>query len=285
VLRGWPKGAQTWEGQRKATDATTPSAGLADAGDRDGRDGAVAAATARVRDGLPVGGVDLDHEYGPLVEDAWVKSDEKDAETHRVRINPVWYRLSDMPAEVLLLHTAAKWHYGVDTEGHIRIGSAELGTMLSDEELAAQYRHNHRKQEPSAEQLRQFRKQVDLQGHPTIAVEFGADGEIANGRPRSRVSGEIVWNGAASRWENVKAGRYMRGSKGWTKTRKPRPAEADVRRWLDNVAAQLAAHLGVPVVIEGRRSRARPRRVWSSPGATTHGVRFASPSGDVSVDR
>jgi hypothetical protein len=252
VQRELPKQGESSHARRKATDVTSPRAGLSGVEDRDGREGAVAAAARRVRDQPPPVGLGLDHAYGPLVGPSWVKTEEQDAETRVPRINPVWYRLSDMPPEVMSSHTNAKWIYGVDAEGHIRIGSANLSTMLSDEELAEQYGYHHQGQQPSDEQLEKFRKRLDGQGHPTIAVEFGADGQISQidreHHPQSRVSGEIVWNREAKSWEvNINSGRYMHGNKQWSKTRKPRPTEAEYRRWLGNVADRLSAHLGVPV--------------------------------------
>ncbi|MEE6176794.1 WXG100-like domain-containing protein [Mycobacterium sp. 050134] len=237
---------QSGQPDRIAPHAETPITGRVAGEVRD--EGALAGAVPRVPDRLPVD-VDLDYEYGRLVEASWVKPGEKDGQTDSPRINPVWYRLSDMPPEVLLFHTDAKWHYGVDAEGHIRIGSAELGAMLSVEELTEQYRYHHQGQLPSTEQLEQFRKSIDGQGHPTIAVEFGDLGQRIDGLPQSRVSGEIVWNRAANRWEvNINSGRYMRGSRAWARTRRPRPSDTEIHRWLGNVAARLSAHLGVPVV-------------------------------------
>ncbi len=250
VLPALPHEGKSAPAQPHATDARAPSAGLADVADRNPPHPAV----ARVHDRLP-GDVDLDHQYGPLVGPSWIKPEEKD-EKKEMRINPVWYRLSDMPPEVMSLHTDAKWHYTVDADGHIRIGSAELGTMLSTEELTQQYGYHHRGQQPTAEQLEEFRQGLNGLGHPTIAVEFGAHGQIANGnrQPRARISGEIIWNHATKTWEiNYNSGRYMRGKRTWSMTRKPTPTDEQIRRWLDNVAARLTTHLGTQVTTAAKR--------------------------------
>ncbi|WP_438269173.1 scabin-related ADP-ribosyltransferase [Mycobacterium simiae] len=189
----------------------------------------------------PVGG-DLDHEYGPLVGAKRVKPEEADGQG-LPRVNPVFYRLSDLPPLVLLSHTDARWHYTVDAEGEIRIGSEELGTLLSDEELTQRYVAYHGGPPESAEQLEGFRALINGQGHPTIAVEFDDTGAVVGGNPRSRVSGEIWWNAEAGQWEvNDKSGRYMS-----EKVRVPLPDPQDMRRWVDNVARRLSAHLGEPV--------------------------------------
>jgi hypothetical protein len=234
ALRGLPTTAVFPPDPRTASDTTTPNTGLADGGDR-GRH------------------PDLDRAYGSLVEPSWVKPEEKDTETsgaHFPRINPVWYQLAEMPPKVLLEHTGAKWLYSVDADGGVRIGSGEVGRMLSVEELDEQYRYHHRGQQPSGEQRDQFREQLDGLGHPTIAVGFNPDdGRIATAEPQARVSGEIVWNGQLERWEvNINSGRYMHGKTAWAKYRKPRPSDEDSLRWLGNVADQLSKHLGVPVV-------------------------------------
>lgn len=90
------------------------------------------------RDVAPVVGGDLDHEYGPLVGAKRVKPEETDGQG-LPRVNPVFYRLSDLPPLALLSHTDARWHYTVDAEGEIRIGSEQLGTLLSDQELTEHY--------------------------------------------------------------------------------------------------------------------------------------------------
>src|SRR4029077_9136939 len=96
-----------------------------------------------------------------------------------LRVNPVWYRLSEMPRDVLLLHRAAQWHYAVDAEGHIRIGSEELGGMLPDDELADLYADHHGGKAAESPELAAFRDLINGQGHPTIAVEFGDFGAVA----------------------------------------------------------------------------------------------------------
>ncbi|WP_254902300.1 hypothetical protein [Mycobacterium simiae] len=192
------------------------------------------------RDVSPVG-VDLDHEYGPLVGAKRVKPEEADGQG-LPRVNPVFYRLDDLPPGVLLSHTDARWHYTVDAEGQIRIGSEKLGTLLSDEELTEQYVAYHGGPPESAEQLEGFRGLIDGQGHPTIAVEFDDTGAVVNAKPVSRVSGEIGWNAEAGQWEvNDKSGRYMS-----EKVRVPLPDPQDMQRWVDNVAGRLSAHLGEP---------------------------------------
>ncbi|MFP1155241.1 hypothetical protein ACK280_24655 [Mycobacterium sherrisii] len=194
------------------------------------------------RDVAPVVGGDLDHEYGPLVGAKRVKPEETDA-AGLPRVNPVFYRLSDLPPLALLSHTDARWHYTVDAEGEIRIGSEELGTLLSDEELTEHYVAYHGELPESAEQLEGFRGLINGQGHPTIAVEFDDTGAVVNANPVSRVSGEIGWNAEAGQWEvNDKSGRYMS-----EKVRIPLPDPQDMQRWVDNVAGRLSAHLGEPV--------------------------------------
>ncbi len=188
-------------------------------------------------------GTDLDHEYGPLVPPKRVKDEEADSEGFP-RVNPVLYRLSELPREVLLGHTEAQWHYAVDADGDIRIGSEQLGQMLSDEELLDQYAnyHNGARPEIGDPAVQEFRDRIDGQGHPTIAVEFTDSGEVANAAPPARVSGEIGWNDEAQRWEaNDKSGRYM------SEKVRPSPDPDDIHRWIGNVAVRLSRRLGVPV--------------------------------------
>jgi hypothetical protein len=188
-------------------------------------------------------GTDLDHEYGPLVPPKRVKDEEADSEGFP-RVNPVLYRLSELPREVLLGHTEAQWHYAVDADGDIRIGSEQLGQMLSDEELLDQYAnyHNGARPEIGHPAVQEFRDRIDGQGHPTIAVEFTDSGTVANAAPSARVSGEIGWNDEAQRWEaNDKSGRYM------SEKVRSSPDPDDIQRWIGNVADRLSRRLGVPV--------------------------------------
>ena len=192
----------------------------------------------------PANDVDLDHDYGPLVGPKRVK-DQETGGNGLPQINPAFYLLSEMPPAVMLSHTDAQWHYTVGAAGEIRIGSEELGQMLTGEELLDHYANHHLGERPDIDDpaVQEFLSRVDGQGHPTIAVEFTDLGKVADDAPPSRVSGEIGWNHEAERWElNDKSGRYM------SKTvRVPLPEASDLRRWIGNVAARLADHLGEPV--------------------------------------
>ena len=197
----------------------------------------------RLGDDVPEG-TDLDHEYGPLVPPKRVKDEEADSDG-LPRVNPALYRFSEMPPEVLLSRTEAVWHYTVGADGEIRIGSEELGRMLSDDELLDSFADYHHGERPEIDDpaVQEFRNRIDGQGHPTIAVEFTDLGRVANAAPPSRVSGEIGWNGEAQRWEvNDKSGRYMS-----EKVRVPMPDTQDLLRWIGNVADRLSRRLGVSV--------------------------------------
>ncbi|WP_044506242.1 hypothetical protein, partial [Mycobacterium simiae] len=251
------------------------------------------------RDVAPVVGGDLDHEYGPLVGAKRVKPEETDGQG-LPRVNPVFYRLSDLPPLALLSHTDARWHYTVDAEGEIRIGSEQLGTLLSDQELTEHYVAYHGGPPESAEQLEGFRALINGQGHPTIAVEFDDTGAVVNANPVSRVSGEIGWNAETGQWEvNDKSGRYMS-----EKVRVPLPDPQDMQRWVDNVAGRLSAHLGEPVQGrllkhgDGQANPAPPAHAGPPappparpegpdappPGEAAHDAPGAPPPGDVAHD-
>ncbi|WP_204033909.1 hypothetical protein [Micromonospora qiuiae] len=176
---------------------------------------------------------DLDHEYGPVVEPKRVKEAEKAADGG-VRLNPVWYRLDDFPP-TLLERKDAHWHYAVDADGEIRIGSEEISTVLDEPEWQ-QLLTGMRRVEGDLT-MEQLRAALDGQGHPTIAAGFDEVGGTVV--QAARVSGELSWNEAAGRWEaNDKSGRYM--------SDKVRPdlEAADVTRWVGNVARRMSAQFG-----------------------------------------
>ena len=176
---------------------------------------------------------DLDHEYGPVVEPKRVKEAEK-ATDGGVRLNPVWYRLDDFPP-TLLERRDAHWHYAVDVDGEIRIGSEEISTVLDEPEWQ-QLLTGMRRVEGDLT-MEQLRAALDGQGHPTIAAGFDEVGGTVV--QAARVSGELSWNEAAGRWEvNDKSGRYM--------SDKVRPGlrAADLTRWVGNVARRMSAQFG-----------------------------------------
>ncbi|MEU4339268.1 hypothetical protein AB0F59_32245 [Micromonospora lupini] len=198
---------------------------------------------------------ELDLKYGPLVQAKRVKEDEKQRRTReeiaagepeRARVNPVWYDLADIPPKLVLERAAASWHFTVDAEGRIRIGSEELLGLLSEDEKEEVFRLYHPidpDEHPSETEAkrRRFWRQINGQGHPTIAVEFAADGKVQPGRPQSRISGELTFTDG--RWQvNDKSGRYMSA-----KVRVPAPTADEVRGWLDDVARQIGERLGVEV--------------------------------------
>jgi hypothetical protein len=181
-------------------------------------------------------GTDLDHEYGRLVPPKRVKPGESDSDG-RVRLTPLWYRLPDFP-RVFLERQDAHWHYAVDANGEIRIGSEEIRTVVEDGEWHQLLDGMRRVDENLT--LDRLKKSLDGQGHPTIAAGF-ADQGITETWP-ARVSGEFNWNAASGRWEvNDKSGRYM--------SDKVRPdLEPDgITRWVGNVARRLSTRLGVEV--------------------------------------
>ncbi|MEV1321006.1 hypothetical protein AB0J14_33560 [Micromonospora arborensis] len=180
-------------------------------------------------------GIDLDHEYGVVVKPKRVKPGE--LADGRVRLNPVWYRLADFPP-AFLERKDARWHYTVDADGEIRIGTEEIRTVLDDEEWQ-QLLTGMRRLDGELT-LEGLKASLDGQGHPTIAAGFVGPGDTEE-RP-ARVSGEFGWNAVTGRWEaNDKSGRYMS-----EKVRSDLNPD-NLMRWVSNVAGRMAARLGVEV--------------------------------------
>ncbi|MFG1867284.1 flagellar biosynthesis protein FlhF [Micromonospora arborensis] len=180
-------------------------------------------------------GIDLDHEYGVVVKPKRVKPGE--LADGRVRLNPVWYRLADFPP-AFLERKDARWHYTVDADGEIRIGTEEIRTVLDDEEWQ-QLLTGMRRLDGQLT-LEGLKASLDGQGHPTIAAGFVGPG-VTEERP-ARVSGEFGWNAVTGRWEaNDKSGRYMS-----EKVRSDLDPD-NLMRWVGNVAGRIGAQLGVEV--------------------------------------
>ncbi|MFI7435825.1 hypothetical protein [Micromonospora haikouensis] len=169
--------------------------------------------------------------------------------TRQIRVNPAWMPLSDFTPEIHAGRPDAHWHYVVTESDDIMIGSEEILTVVSARQLddlhAAMRTRN-----PDLT-LDQLKESINQQGHPTIGVRFDADGRAYTGR--GRISGELHLDPATGQWiVDDKSGRYM--------SEKIRPGldPADVKRWLDGVAARLSEQLGVPV-------EARPYKHTTAP--------------------
>jgi hypothetical protein len=192
--------------------------------------------------------VDLDFDYGPAVYPKKVKPFElsppqpRDAKgvkgdalrTQEVRVNPALMPLSDFHDFVWAGRPDAHWHYVVDPDGQIWIGSEELLTAVSDTQLQDLFTAMQAKD--PALTIEQLKASINEQGHPTIGARFTADGVAVAGP--ARISGELS-RGADGVWTvNDKSGRYM--------SDKVRPGvqPADVQRWLTNVARRIAEQLG-----------------------------------------
>ncbi|WP_438306686.1 toxin glutamine deamidase domain-containing protein (plasmid) [Streptomyces sp. HUAS TT11] len=181
---------------------------------------------------------ELDHDYGPLAGPKKVKDRERDpAAVDRVRVNPLWYRLENFTPS-LLKRIGGVWHYAVDEDGQISIGSDQILSIMTEKELDELLAHMLRAGHNLTRE--QLKAAIDNQGHPTVAVGFREDGTTAV-RP-ARVSGELSYNPASQVWELTdKSGRYM--------SNKIRPSvdPGEAQRWLANTARRISEHLGVPV--------------------------------------
>ncbi|MFI8006968.1 hypothetical protein [Streptomyces sp. NPDC086010] len=181
---------------------------------------------------------ELDHAYGPLAGPKKVKDRERDAQdSAQVRLNPLWYRLEEFkPA--LLDRTDGVWHYAVDEEGEISIGSDQVLSIMAEDELDELWSAMRRvDQELTREQLRAA---IDNQGHPTVAAGFRTDGSTVV-RP-ARISGELSYDPEARSWQLTdKSGRYM------SNKIRPSLSPEDGLRWLANTARRIGEQVGVPV--------------------------------------
>ncbi|WP_212999908.1 toxin glutamine deamidase domain-containing protein [Winogradskya consettensis] len=162
-------------------------------------DGSYAGLAVRARVSRQDGDSELDRAYGELAGPKRVKAGERD-DRGDVRVNPLRYPLSEFPRAFLDRH-AARWHYVVDEQGEIVIGTEEVGTVLTDaewRELAGW----------TSTEVDELKAELDHQGHPTLGAGFTADGRTVR-RP-ARIAGEISYDGTAGRWEiNDKSGRHM----------------------------------------------------------------------------
>jgi hypothetical protein len=176
-----------------------------------------------------------DEQFGPLAGPKKVKDREFD-DARQVRLNPLWYRLEDFkPA--LLERKGAVWHYAVDEDGQILLGSDQLLTIAEEGELQALLEAMQDKDpELTMGQLKGF---IDNQGHPTVAAGFDRKSGVTRLRP-ARISGELSFE--RGRWQVTdKSGRYMSN-----KVRPGLKAE-DAHRWLTQVARDMSAKFGVDV--------------------------------------
>jgi hypothetical protein len=189
--------------------------------------------------------VDLDHEYGPLIACHGVRDWEQGPDG-RIKLNPLWYRLSDFEPAFLERKDAC-WFYTVDASGEIFLGCKKIDTIFTGKELERLpegIRHSNPEMTVDA-----LKKLLNKQGYPTIAVEFDESGKTT-GSVMSRISGELAWNRDTARWQiNDRSGRYML----------PRIAHAlgthsgsgmvdvDFGRWMENVATRMSARFGIEV--------------------------------------
>jgi hypothetical protein len=191
-----------------------------------------ARAAARAARGAQVGetATELDYRLAPLVAPKPGKVKEQELEQkdegaeERVRLNPLWYPLSEFPP-TLLSRLGARWQYAVVGNGNVYIGSGYLKSVLTDEER---------------EKSKDWLDAADGLAHPTIAAGFTPSGQTV--LAKARISGEFGWNAEARRWEvNDKSGRYM------SEVVRPKLTVAEVERWLGNVAALFTERLGIKV--------------------------------------
>ncbi|MFF4243526.1 hypothetical protein ACFYY2_03520 [Streptomyces sp. NPDC001822] len=181
---------------------------------------------------------ELDSAYGPLAGPKKVKDRERDSQdAAQVRLNPLWYRLEEFrPA--LLERTDGVWHYAVDEEGEISIGSDQVLTVMTEDELDELW-SSMRRVAPDLTPD-QLRAAIDNQGHPTVAAGFRADGGTVV-RP-ARISGELSYDPVAQSWQLTdKSGRYM------SNKIRPSLSPEDGLRWLANTARRISEHVGLPV--------------------------------------
>src|SRR4051812_5520513 len=81
-----------------------------------------------------------------------------------VRLNPVWYRLDDLPMTLLIENLDATWHYVVTEEGEIRFGVEDVSSLIGGEE-------RQRLDEglgATGESFEAVRDRLGGQGHPTV---------------------------------------------------------------------------------------------------------------------
>jgi hypothetical protein len=200
---------------------------------------AMPADAPRLGDGAHVAGTgtaEHTERFGPLAGPKKVKDSELNDEG-QVRVNPLWYRLEDFkPA--LLERTSGVWHYAVDEDGHILIGSEEPLTLIEDGELR-KLLEGMQSRNPDLT-MEELKAALVHQGHPSITVGFTDEG-TTRVRP-ARIAGELAYNKDLARWElNDKSGRYM--------SFKIRPGlKADVAGlWLRNAADRISEALHVSV--------------------------------------
>ncbi|MFE7751312.1 hypothetical protein [Streptomyces sp. NPDC057428] len=181
---------------------------------------------------------ELDRAYGPLAGPKKVKDRERDAQdSAQVRLNPLWYRLEEFkPA--LLERTDGVWHYAVDEDGEISIGSDQVLTIMTKDELDELWSAMRRVDKDLTPE--QLAAAIDNQGHPTVAAGFRTDGATVV-RP-ARISGELSYDPVARSWQLTdKSGRYM------SNKIRPSLSPEDGLRWLANTARRISEHVGVPV--------------------------------------
>ncbi|WP_433558429.1 hypothetical protein ACQPWY_07660 [Pseudonocardia xinjiangensis] len=203
---------------------------------RDADVGATMAARRRQR---------LDHEYGPLAGPKRVKEESEFADDGDVRLNPVWYRLENIPPGLLLDRGKnAVWCFSVGARGEVLMGSEDITTVVEDEEWARLLTGMQEK-DPTLT-MDQLQLRLNAAGHPTIAAGFQPLGRTQV-KP-ARVSGELRWNAETERFEiNDQSGRYM------SKKVRPGLERADAARWMTNLADRMAKHFGVPIGIKNMK--------------------------------
>ncbi|MFE4453468.1 hypothetical protein [Streptomyces sp. NPDC056796] len=200
-----------------------------------------------------------DRDFGPLAGPKRVKDTELDDQGD-VRLNPLWYRLEDFrPA--LLERRGARWHFAVDEDGRILIGSEQPLGIADDEELGRLLDGMRDSEANAGLTMDELRKALDGQGHPTVAAGFTAHGDTRI-RP-ARIAGELAFDPGAGRWEvSDKSGRYM------SSRIRPGLRPADAHAWLTNVAERMGTAFGTeitPVLYKNSAPAAEPA------GATRHG--------------
>ncbi|GAA4788305.1 hypothetical protein [Streptomyces ziwulingensis] len=200
--------------------------------------------------------------FGPLVPPKRIKDVEYD-DGQRLRVNPLFVPLEQVPPQWILQgEPDAVWHYSTvlrDTaenpgvgEWRVMLGSEQVSSVIPQSQVddlvsaVRAYREAHPEKNIAPLTEEDLRRSMDGIGHPSIAVDFDADGKTREGK--AALSGEFHFDPASrSGTVNDRSGRYM------SDKARPNPADrnpAEIAEWGAEVARVFSAHLGVPISFE-----------------------------------